>query len=289
MGQGYLFKAERIHAVLLESLDSTLSDEDLDERVSENVGWDEVHYGSTLVANPGQLDMTARAVAAELLSFQRAEVRKRASLMDRLAKHDGCEAILRTLAAERDAAIEAAHSARSYCFNDMTLGEFGDLYVPLDRLLDMLRPGQPLSRTTPRSALGEDPCDECGEPWVHEEGCSVGEFEEDVDRRARHEVRSHRHCVDIASELFAQLDAQLTHIEEVASAAHGHAQYTQGEGLTVDPHEVLELLAGVEPCAGVSVESSWALIYPELQTLDYCDPEGDQHSYPHRACRYLIS
>lgn len=288
--QPYQFRAEWIAEVLDRVMGRSVEDEDLEVNIREELGMEEPEdYGQVIVVERDELQSVADQIAANLLEEADRERTRRAQLIASANKHEGCERIIEDLLRERDDLIAGVQQARSTCFNDITLGEYGDLYVATDDVLHALRP----RKTTTRAGRSRDEfeveCDGCGQSWVHDDDCPVAQFADSLKEQAGHEQASHRHCGEIVHELLAQIDAQREHVETIADLVRSQSEHVHEEGTVLDPHDVLHLLAGTQPCQGVQVSSHSARIYPPLASVPYCDSERYDHTEPHRACRYLVS
>jgi hypothetical protein len=286
----YQFRGEWIADILDRVMGRTIDDEDVEVAVREGMELPEPdECGQLLLVERSELQSVADHIAANIREDILREKKRRMDILFELSKHADCDTLLGDLLAERDDLIAGVQDARSYCFNDITLSEYGDRYVIAEPVLDQLRPRK--SASTPGRSLDdfEGVCEGCGGAWVHDDGCPVEEYAISLKKRAKHEQRSHRHCTEIAQELFAQIDAEREHVETIADLVRSQAHTLDGEGLVINPHDVLHLLAGPQPCQEIAVNSHSATFYPRLEAIPYCDSDEMDHSAPHRACRYLVS
>ncbi|UJP40361.1 hypothetical protein [Cellulomonas palmilytica] len=284
MCDGYVFLHERIQRVVAERA-STVDDRDLDVEIREalTLGDDPhnllVYTLEDLVAASSRLVHRLERDAAERAS-------RRSGVMSTLLRHKECVDVLDELLVERDSLIAAVRRCQAYCCNDVTVGEYGELFVHTRRLLDALRPRIASHHRWPPTYF-EGMCSSCGRLVHHDECPDFGDGEE-LEERSEHKIRSHRHCAEIADELLLQIERQYAHIDSIAACAVRWSRHEYREGQVVDPRKVLEILAAEQPCADVPRTTVTAAVSAPVGPVDYCQ-DPDYHAYPHAACRWLVS
>lgn len=291
MNNWYEFTAERVETAVkraAQTIDEADLPEDWDSVVSDGSEW-------ALLVTEQELSY----FVATLASFQHGPDPRHGQWHDealnRLTKHDGCDAVITELISERDDVLAAIVDARSYLFNDIYQGEFGDLYVDAELLLDKLRPRL-------RGTGGWNPllhvevCSECDTnvAWwnflaEHEDWCPAEENAEKLEARREHLIGSHLYCRDIGAALIAHTSRCLDRLEKIAAEVHAGATEAAAV-VVVRPRRILPAIE----IGDLNVEIDEAdpatlavTIYPRMVDLDYC--EEPLHTDPHRACRYLVS
>lgn len=288
MSDAYQFRGERVEQLLR---DATA---EVTERDAEDAWEVLVDDGSetAYVATDVELPFLAESIAT-MDAFDPRHSAEHAAALDGLGHHQHCATILNDLVEQRDDILAALFEARSYCFNDMYEGEFGNLYVSVELLLNELRPGLP-DRGIYRGLdlVRETDCHTCGaRDYSHEDWCDADEQDEALAERRDHVIASHLSCAEIGRTLIAHTTLCLGQVEAIAHQARSDADTVYGDVVT-DPHDVLakfDLEALNLPLEPMSPSSLVAHVSPPLVDEDYCTPDSLWHHEPHRACRLLVS
>lgn len=283
----YRFRGERIEN-LLRKTGTTVEEVDLEESWHDLIDDDsETAFLHT--------DATITSLAEAIWSVPPLDPRHRTQHDDalaRLQRHEGCSEVIATLIAQRDDVLASLLDARHYCFNDMYVGEFGDLHLTVERFLDTLRPSLPARGTYDRLDLRQDTCHECeGRDFEHEDWCGAEEQSDRLTDQRAGLVASHLHCTEVGQALIAHLTNCLVQAENVAHYARLNTGTVYGD-LVVDPHQVLAAFHLDElnvPGRGDTPASLATHVYPPLSDEPYCAPDNGYHHEPHRTCRFLVS
>jgi hypothetical protein len=283
----YQFRGERIEDLLRKS-GTTVEEADMEETWHELIDDDsETAYLHT--------DAAFMSLAEDIWSVPTLDPRCRTQhddALDRLQRHDGCSEVIATLVAQRDDALASLLDARLYCFNDIYVGEYGDLHLTVERFLDTLRPSLPTRGAYQRLDLRQDTCHECeGRDFEHEDWCGAEEKSDRLADARAGLVASHLYCTEAGQALIAHLTKCLEQAEDVAHHARLNTGKVYGD-LVVDPHQVLAAfqLDELNVPGEVSTPATLAtLVYPPLSDEPYCEPDNGYHHEPHRTCRFLVS
>lgn len=266
------------------------ADAECAEELAEALGVDGEYL---VVYSTDRLELLTLTLPQELERPGDQERIVRSVVAHQLSRHDDCQAVLETLVAERDDAVVGLEDARAHCINDLIDDGDDDVYVVIEPVLDRLRPRP----ATPRPRLELGSCAFC-ESDEHLDNCPVEARRALVEARRDHEIRSHRHCAEIADELWHQIDAMYSHIDEVARRLTEWAYELECRGVHLDGamravhfNDAIDLLSwdAVEGCDDLGSPTSYtAELIPPPTDLDYC--RGSHHSSPHRGpCReYLL-
>lgn len=288
MSDAYQFRGERVEQLFR---DATA---EVTERDAEDT-WEVLvddGSGSAYVVTDDYLPFLAESIAT-LDPFDPRHSAEHAAALDGLEHHQHCARILSDLVEQRDDILAALLGARSYCFNDMYEGEFGNLYVSVELLLNELRPGLP-DRGLYRGLdlVRDTDCHTCGaRDYSHEDWCDAEDKDEVRAERRDSLIASHLYCADIGRTLIQHAARCLAQAEAIAHQARDNATTVYGDVVT-DPHRVLakfDLQALNLPLEPMSPSSLVAHVHPPLVDEDYCTPDSLWHHEPHRACRFLVS
>lgn len=287
MSHRYLFHRERLTAAVKDAAGAVIDEGDLEEN------WDAVvEDGSewALVVTQEALPTFIARIANNDLGPDERHGAWHGDAMESLRRHDDCQRVVDELRAERDDVIASIIWARDYLFNDIYPGEFGDLYVDSESLLNLLRPRLPRDGKW-RRLLPPEVCPACwGTQFGHEEECSTEEREDELIQRRKHLIASHMHCDQIGEALIAHTARCLGRAEQIAARIHEQTMNVAGNDV-VRPHSILPLVRVADlnlPVDGAVPAALGATIYPALKDEEYCR-EDSYCTTPHRACRYLVS
>jgi hypothetical protein len=287
MSGRYEFHAERLTAAIKAASGGVVEEVDLEEN------WDDVVSDGSewaLLITEEDLPVFVSQIADLAAGPDPRHGTWHAEARDRLREHDDCASAIKELRAERDDVVTSITWARDHLFNDIYEGEYGDLYVDSEPLLNLLRPTLRGDGKW-RHLLPPEECAACwGTQFGHEEECSTEARVEELDERREHLVATHLHCEEIGAALIAHTARCLSRVEEIAARIHDETEQVAGSEV-VRPHSILHVAKIADlnvPLDHLTPAVLGAAIFPELEDEDYCREEPF-HSTPHRACRYLVS
>lgn len=287
MSDRYQFHRERLTSAVEEAAGGVIDEGDLEEQ------WDAViEDGSEWALLVTQEELPA--FIAHIANIDRGPDPRHgawhADAIEALRRHDDCRDVVDELRAERDDVIASVIWTRDYLFNDIYQGEFGDLYVSSEPLLNLLRPTLRGDGKW-RHLLPPETCSACwGTQFAHEDECHIEERDDELTRRRKHLIASHLHCEQIGHAVIAHTARCLDRVEQVAARIHEHSLAVAGDE-AVRPHSILPVAKVADlnvPLDHLTPAVLGTAIFPELEDEDYCREEPF-HSSPHRACRYLVS
>ncbi|GAA4372904.1 hypothetical protein [Nocardioides caricicola] len=280
----YRFLGERVRDAL-HAAEGTLLEEDSIEEWSDLV---EDGSESAVLLTSQQIESLTMLLPYAAQPHDSQHGNWHADALAALRAHQDCHTVITDLIAERDDVLAGIVQARDYVFTDLYAGEYGDLYVSAEQVLDRLRP-----RLRERQSVRDldvarsEWCSECLERWVHEDSCAVPQEKQDVTARRDGLIRSHLHCEAIGKAVIAHTARCLTAAETIAQYIALTTELVYGDRV-VDPHDLLSVMeiADLDVRLDGSPEALAVSICPPLDDPDYCQEEPF-HSSPHRACRSL--